>query len=260
MKKLITLTLSTLILVSSCQKNKETPKPIIKKSIEKNLSQKIEAAHKKDAFLKNEAISFDAKIIFGGNEIFDANITITTSSDIAKISYKNGDEIFVNQQEIFVSPSLENNAGVRFHAYTWTYFFLFPYKLNDKGTKWDFNFKTKETNNSLTTTKLSFEANIGDAPEDWYITYTNNNNVLQHIAYIVTAGKTKTEAEADPHAIQYSDYQMIQNIPIATNWSFYEWNLNDGLTNKIGSGKITNIKFVNNFRDNFVIPKNFIQK
>lgn len=261
MKKLIILTITTLIITVGCQQKKVDAKKNEDKPTEKTISQKIETAHKKMSFLKKEAVSFDAEISFGGNEIFNANITISTSSDIAKIVYKNGDEIYVDKQNIYVSPGLKENAGVRFHAYTWTYFFLFPYKLNDIGTKWDDNFKTQETKNALQTAKLSFKANTGDAPNDWYITYSDKqNNMLKHVAYIVTAGKTKAAAEADPHGIKYNDYTTIQDIPVSTNWGFYEWNLNEGLTNKIGNGKITNIKFITDFRSNFKIPKNYLKK
>ncbi|WP_397446462.1 hypothetical protein [Polaribacter sp. R77954] len=260
MKKLIIAAFTFLFIATGCQQKPKTNKASTVKPIEKNLSEKIENAHQKKAFLKNEAIRFDAAITFGGKEIFNANITITTASDLAKITYKDGNEIYVNQQNIFVSPNLKENPGVRFHAYTWSYFFLFPYKLNDNGTEWDFNFNTKETKNPLNTAKLSFKANTGDAPDDWYITYSNNNNVLQHVAYIVTSGKTKAEAEADPHAIKYINYKNINGIPFASQWEFYEWNLNDGLTNKIGTGNITNIQFVKDFRANFSIPKDYIKK
>lgn len=260
MKKLFILSVTLLLFAFGCQQKKETPKKVVEKPIEKNLSEKIEGAHQKNTFLKKEAISFDAEITFGGKEIFNANITITTGSDLAKITYKNGDEIFVKQQDIFVSPSLTENPGARFHAYTWNYFFLFPYKLNDDGTKWDFNYKTQETNTTLTTAKLSFESNVGDAPDDWYITYTNKENVLQHVAYIVTLGKTKAAAEADPHAIKYNNYTTIDGVPFATNWEFYEWNNKEGLTNKIGNGNISNIKFVKDFRSNFTVPENYIKK
>lgn len=260
MKKLFILSVTILLFAFGCQQKKTEPKKVISVPVEKNLSEKIEDAHQKNTFLKKEAISFDAEINFGGKEIFNATITITTSSDIAKIKYKNGDEIYVNQQDIYVSPSLKDNPGVRFHAYTWNYFFLFPFKLNDNGTKWDFNYTTDETDNTLTTAKLSFESNVGDAPDDWYITYTNKENVLQHVAYIVTLSKTKEAAEADPHAIKYNNYTNINGIPFATNWEFYEWNNKEGLTNKIGNANISNIKFVKDFRNNFAIPENYIKK
>jgi hypothetical protein len=261
MKKTIITLFASLLLVVSCKKAPETTKQIEEKPVEKTFSQKIEIAHKKEAFLSKEAIQFDAAIEFGGNEIFNATITISTTSDLSKITYKNGDEIYVNKENIFVSPSLKDNKGVRFHAYTWGYFFLFPYKLSDEGTKWNYSFKTQETKNDFDVAKLTFGANIGDAPDDWYIVYSNKEtHLLEHAAYIVTAGKTKEAAEADPHAIKYEDYKMIDGIPFATNWGYYGWSLEKGLSDKIGSAKITNINFVEGFRKDFSVPKNYIKK
>ncbi|AUC84013.1 hypothetical protein CW731_01320 [Polaribacter sp. ALD11] len=261
MKKTIITLFAGLVLTVSCKKSPAATKQIEEKPVEKTFSQKIEVAHKKDAFLTHEAIQFDALIEFGGNEIFDAKVTVSTTSDLAQITYKNGDEIYINKETIFVSPSLKDNPGVRFHAYTWSYFFLFPYKLNDNGTKWNANFKTKEVNPIFDIAKLTFGANIGDAPDDWYIVYKNKNtHLLEHAAYIVTAGKTKEAAEADPHAIKYQDYKMVDGIPFASNWGYYGWNIETGLADKIGSATITNIKFVEGFRNNFSIPKNFLKK
>ncbi|WP_339660244.1 hypothetical protein [uncultured Polaribacter sp.] len=264
MKKIITSVLLGIIVFTSCQK--QTKKEDVSKEIKNEkkattFSENIEIAHKKTEFLAHEAIQFNALIEFGGNEIFNATITISTSSDLAKITYKNGDEIYVNKENIFVSPSLENNKGVRFHAYTWGYFFLYPYKLSDKGTKWNYDFKTNEKEVNFEVAKLTFEANIGDAPDDWYVVYSNKKTqLLEHVAYIVTLGKTLEEAEKDPHAIKYENYTQIDGIPFAKNWSFYSWNNEDGLTEKIGNAKITDIHFINGFRNNFTIPKNYLKK
>lgn len=264
MKKIILTSILGLALLVGCQKQTKKESPVSETKVEKiatTFSEKIEVAHKKDLFLSKEAIQFDAIIEFGGNVIFDANITVSTTSDLAKITYTNGDEIYVNKENTFVSPSLKDNPGVRFHAYTWSYFFLFPYKLNDSGTKWDFNYKTAETENIFDTAKLSFEANTGDAPDDWYVVYANKEtNVLEQAAYIVSLGKTKEAAEADPHAIKYLNYKMIDGVPVSTNWDFYGWNNNDGITTKIGNAKLTNIKFVEGFRNNFKTPENYIKK
>jgi hypothetical protein len=264
MKKTFITLFASLLLVVSCKKDpaktkqiEEKPQPVV----EKTFAQKIEVAHKKDAFLAKEAIQFDAFIEFGGNEVFNANVTVSTTSDIAKITYKNGDEIYVNKENIFVSPSLEANPGVRFHAYTWSYFFLFPYKLSDNGTIWNDAFKTKEATQNYDTAKLSFEANTGDAPDDWYVVYKDKKtDLLEDVAYIVTVNKSTEAAEADPHAIKYIDYTEVDGVPFAANWEFYGWSIDKGLTDKIGFAKITNIKFVEGFRNDFAIPENYIKK
>ncbi|MEO1714011.1 MAG: hypothetical protein AAFU60_11830, partial [Bacteroidota bacterium] len=93
--------------------------------------------------------------------------------------------------------------------------------------------------------KLSFEASIGDAPEDWYIIYANpSTNLLEVAAYIVTANKSVEEAEADPHAIEYTDFTTVEEIPFAQRWVFWEWREEQGLTQELGSGEVSNIKLL----------------
>lgn len=263
-KSIITLFLGVAILLS-CKKEtvKENTETSTKKeNIATNLSEKIEIAHNKEAFLSHEAIKFNVVINFGGNEILNATISAATNSEYAIIEKKDGSKIYVNKENVFASPELKEDASVRFHAYTWSYFFLLPYKLNDVGTKWNFDYKTNETKNIFNTAKLSFEENIGDAPKDWYVIYANKNtNVLEQAAYIVTAGKTQEEAEKDPHAIKYENYELTKGIPIANNWSFWGWNNDDGITQKIGFAKISDIQFIKGFKNKVQnIPNGFVKK
>eukprot|EP00903_Cladosiphon_okamuranus_P000645 g643.t1 len=89
------------------------------------------------------------------------------------------------------------------------------------------------------TSKLSFEPGTGDAPDDWYVLYADpDSKLLQVAAYIVTAGKDKAEAEKDPHAIEYLNYQNTGGIPIATEWKFWGWQADQGLTDQLGVIKV----------------------
>ena len=95
-KKTLSITLVVFVLFTSCKN--QLKKEVVKKETENvqiadTFPQIIEKAHKKTEFLAKEAIQFNAVITFGGNEIFNATITISTTSDLARITYKNGDEI-----------------------------------------------------------------------------------------------------------------------------------------------------------------------
>lgn len=220
----------------------------------------IETAHKKEAFLNNKTIRFDIDLTFGGRQILDATISVSTNSEYSIIEMKNGENIYIHNDKVYCSPGLKDDCSVRFSAYTWSYFFLFPYKLNDEGTKWA-SYASSEPEKRFNTSKLTFEANIGDAPEDWYILYSDKNtNIIDHAAYIVTLGKTTEEAEKDPHAIQYLDYKSINGIPFAHNWMFWEWRTEEGLTNKIGSATLSNIRFIGDLKTDFKIPDGYIEK
>lgn len=218
---------------------------------------KIEKAHKKEAFITHSAIQFDLDLEFAGKKRLEGTIKLTTDSQFGIIEFTNGEEIYINKDKVYCSPGLKDNKSVRFDAYTWSYFFLFPFKLNDEGTVWT-NYESKDTFESG---KLSFKANIGDAPDDWYIVYADNETkVIDHIAYIVTAGKTKEEAEKDPHAIQYLDYKNIDGIPLSHKWIFWEWREDKGLVKELGNATIRNIQFIEDFRKDFNVPESYIER
>lgn len=220
----------------------------------------IETAHKKKAFLKNKALQFNIDLTFGGRQILEATISLSTNSEYGLIEMKNGEKIYISNNNVYVSPGLKDDSSVRFSGYTWSYFFLFPYKLNDNGTQWS-DYKTSESESAFNAKKLNFKANTGDAPNDWYVVYSDKTtNVINHAAYIVTLGKTIEEAEKDPHAIQYLDYKNVNGVPFAHNWLFWEWNTKDGLTKQIGNATLSNIKFIDDLTSVFKIPEGYIKK
>lgn len=235
MIKSITIILISFVLFVGCKSE-------VKKE---NFVQKIEKAHQKKKFLSKEAIQFDLKLTFGGQEKLDAKITLLTNSSKGIIVYKNGAKIIFNNDKVFYSADIPNEASVRFDAYTWGYFFLFPHKLSDSGTKWSFYDNTEANNEDYITRKLTFESGIGDAPDDWYVVYVNKStNLIEKAAYIVTVKGNKEEAEKNPHVINYLDYKEVEGIPIATKWLFWEWKKNVGVTKEIGNASLTNIKFI----------------
>ncbi|MDT8416322.1 MAG: hypothetical protein RQ864_00810 [Lutibacter sp.] len=226
-----------------------------------NFVQKIEKAHQKKKFLSKEAIQFDLKLTFGGQEKLDAKITLLTNSSKGAIVYKNGAKIIFDNDKVFYSADIPNEESVRFDAYTWGYFFIFPYKLSDSGTKWSFYDNIEANSEDFVTQKLTFESGTGDAPDDWYVVYANKStNLIDKAAYIVTVNGNKEEAEKNPHVINYLDYKEVEGIPIATKWLFWEWKKNVGVTKEIGNASLTNIKFIPVNSDYFKPDSSFISK
>lgn len=226
-----------------------------------NFVHKIEKAHQKKKFLSKEAIQFDLKLAFGGQEKLDAKITLLTNSSKGVIAYKNGAKIIFDNDKVFYSADIPNEETVRFDAYTWGYFFIFPNKLSDSGTKWSFYDNTEVNSKEYATQKLTFESGTGDAPDDWYVVYANKStNLIEKAAYIVTVNGNKEKAEKNPHVINYLDYKEVEGIPIATKWLFWEWKKNVGVTKKIGNASLTNIKFVSINNDLFRPDSNFKSK
>lgn len=230
------------------------------KAAEGNLfTNSIEEAHKKQAFLEKEMLQFDIQVAFGGNTILDAKVTQYTDGSKIRIDNKDNSFIVFDGDRVLMSPADADSGMARFHIFTWSYFLNLPYKLNDKGTIW-----SKVTNRAwgeaqpFTSSKLTFDNGVGDAPDDWYIIYKHpNTDILEGAAYIVTFGKEVAEAEKEPHAIKYDNFQYVADIPIATNWTFHMWEEAKGYGDKIGEATISNISFLNKNASLFQQPDSF---
>ena len=247
--KINTLLLITCFLVlNSCKPNEE------------NLSftDRTEKAHLKKEFNSKEAIQFDLKLEFGGAERMNAKFTLLTNSSKGVIEYENGAKIIFDQDKVFYSTTIPNEEAVRFDAFTWSYFFLFPYKVSDTGTIWTAYSNTEKDSKKYFTEKLTFASGTGDAPDDWYVVYADaKSNLIEKAAYIVTLKSDKTEAEKNPHAIQYVNYTEVEGIPIATKWVFWGWEEGKGLTDELGQASLTNIKFITADANYFIAGSDF---
>lgn len=217
-------------------------------SANKSFPDKVEAAHHKVEFYEHNAVVFDLKLYFGEIERFNGTITWATNSSKGLIKYKNGNTINIIEDEITYSDTSISIESARFTAYTWSYFFMLPYKLNDPGTKWETYKNHDLKGKEYAAEKLTFESGTGDAPDDWYIVYADKETMLTHTAaYIVTANKSLEEAERDPHAIKYENYKEVNGVPFAHKWTFWGWNKSSGLTDQLGNAELSNIRFLENF-------------
>jgi hypothetical protein len=247
--KINTLLLITCFLVlNSCKPHEE------------NLSftDRTEKAHLTKEFNSKEAIQFDLKLEFGGAERMNAKFTLLTNSSKGVIEYENGAKIIFDQDKVFYSTTIPNEEAVRFDAFTWSYFFLFPYKVSDPGTIWTAYSNTEKDSKKYFTEKLTFTSGTGDAPDDWYVVYADaKSNLIEKAAYIVTLKSDKKEAEKNPHAIQYVNYTEVEGIPIATKWVFWGWEEGKGLTDELGQASLTNIKFITADANYFIAGSDF---
>lgn len=220
----------------------------------------LEAAHQRARFLEREAIQFDLLLRFGGKERINATFTLATNSTQARIQLRDSSEIIVRGNQSYHSPEHPQPARVRFDAYTWSYFFLFPYKLSDPGTQWAVYPDSTLNERPYLARKVTFNPGTGDAPDDWYIAYARpDRSLIEVAAYIVTAGQSQEAAEKDPHAIEYLDYTEVDGVPIASRWKFWGWRSTEGLTQELGSAELSNIRFVDPADNFFNPPSNFVE-
>ncbi|WP_010229270.1 DUF6503 family protein [Gillisia marina] len=210
-------------------------------------AQGIESAHNKEDWNAKKAVSFDISLSFGGQERLNGKVTSLTNSSKVRVDKNNNTQLIYDGEQVFLCPANADAKGARFDMFTWQYFFALPFKLTDPGTNWEQLESVEMDNNTYDVGKLTFGENIGDAPDDWYVVYQERETGLLHAAgYIVTYGSgDQKKAEENPHAIVYSDYKVIDGVPVATKWSFHDWNLKDGFGDKLGEATLSNIVFFN---------------
>ena len=179
----------------------------------------------------------------------DAQVYMRTNSTGVRIEMADGTTLTYDGENVFMSP--ENSEyglkKARFDIFTWTYFFAFPYKVKDPGTFWELTGEKvlDESNKKYETAKLTFGENIGDAPDDWYWVYKDKEtNRIKAAAYIVTFSSSAEKANENPHAISYDKYELVNGIPVSTEWGFWDWNEETGISNKRGFGTLSGFEFV----------------
>ncbi len=206
----------------------------------------IEAAHGKDGFMQKEAVQFNMILMFGGKQRLNGTLTLLTNSTAGKIAYADGRTLVYNNGEVYYSEGFTSDEA-SFAAYTWSYFFMLPYKITDAGTELVSSEHKMLQGEKYDTKKLIFKPETGASPNDWYLLYADKlTHQLRAAAYIVTAkGKPIEEAEKDPHAIEYLEYKMVDSIPVATEWKFWGWQPDSGFTNQLGEASLSNFKFLN---------------
>ena len=218
--------------------------------------EKIEQAHNKNKYSQKGAVTFDFLLYLRGKEHLIA--TYTALPDLSKIRMELDSAVVVyDGDNVYQSPANAEIRGARFNLFTWPYFFAMPYKLTDPGTNWQPAEPDSILGRPFKTQKLTFDEGVGDTPDDWYIVFADPETYrMKAASYIVTFFQSKEKAEEDPHAIVYDNFNMIDNIPIATEWRVYIWREQSGLSEKIETAKLSNIRFVEHQPDLFIKPQN----
>ena len=238
------------LILCSCTK----PKP-------ENPIKQIEQAHNKNKFMTKDVVRFSLRLVFGEKEYLNAKFSLKTNSSKGRIDLSNGDRIYTSEDKVYCSPNMTDSAKVRFDAFTWSYFFLLPYKLSDEGTIWSDFSEKKYGEHTFKVQKLSFSSGTGDSPNDWYLIHTNpQTRLIDHTAYIVSFKMTKEEAQKrPPGSLTYTHYQKVDGIPVAHTWVSRKWNAERGLGDIKGEGFISDIEFISENDTLFDVPKDFIE-
>ena len=238
---ILTMLLTGIIATPSIGAEKTTTLPA-----GETFAQVFETAHGLKAWQAQKAVQAQFKIELGGQIVLEGTMLFNTPVGKSRIELEDGTLMVFDGQDAWVSPSDTPMEGARFHLLTWPYFLAAPMKLRDPGSHLAILDPMPQGGRELPTAKLTFDAGVGDTPDDWYILYSDpDTGYLAAMAYIITYGKGKEEAEKEPHAITFDDFETIDGVTFSTRWQFWHWNPEQGSHGEpMGHAQITNIQFV----------------
>lgn len=220
------------------------------------VARRIEAAHGKDAWTAREAVASDITVKYGGGVMLSGSMIYEPAGGRARIETDGGEVLVFDGDRAWVSPSAAHVPMVRFQLLTWPYFLAAPFKLRDPGTHLAPHGRRPLNGVTHVTALLTFDAGIGDSPDDWYVIYQDPaTDRLAAVAYIVTYGTAVAEAEKEPHVVVYEDYRTIDGVALSTRWVMYHWSLADGAFGEpIGEVTLGNVRFVEAAQRDFTRP------
>jgi hypothetical protein len=217
----------------------------------------IKKAHNFDKFHKQKAVVFEIQTITDGKLKAFATVTTLTGSGKIKFQTTDGKTVIFDGKKTWLTPAKADYSGARFDIFTYQYFFMAPFKVSEKGTKWALLTDKIYDFNDYACAKLTFQSQTGDSPNDWYVVHRNKaTNYLEAMSYIVTyGGKPVAEAEKKAGAIIYSDWKAVEGVMFATTWKFKNWTEEKGFFNNRGEISIKNIRFITPNDSTFTVPQ-----
>lgn len=184
----------------------------------------IERAHRAERWHKQQAFAAEIEVVFGGRQMLAGTMIFNPAVNRVRMELAGGEVLVYDGRSAYLAPAAADFARGRFHVLTWPYFLAAPFKLSDPGTRLTAGEDLVLEDATYPTARLSFDAGVGDTPDDWYHLFRDpHSDRLVAMGYIVTYGKSRTEAEKKPSIIVYRDYQAVEGIPISLRWDFYYW-------------------------------------
>ena len=215
----------------------------------------VAAAHGRSKIPPGTVFHGKLTVRFGDNNLLDAaEIWFKPSGAVVRLE-ADGATAVADGRTAWISPPDADMPMPRFQLYTWPYFAVAAFKLDDAGANLA-PMPPAATGDAgpqpMSRAKMTFDAGTGDAPDDWYVLYVDGQNRLEAMAYIVTYGKTKQQAEAEPHGIVYRDFADVPDadgkptgVRMSASWSFRTWSPESGFGgDEIGTATLAGLELV----------------
>lgn len=152
--------------------------------------------------------------------------TTALKSRMAKIEHKDwsigydGTNVWLLQNE---EDAYSGNA--RFYHNLMFYFYAMPFIVGDDGIQYEAVPSTELDGTMYPGIKISYEAGVGDSPEDEYIVYYDaDTKQMTWLGYTVTY--RSQEKSEDWHFIKYDQWQDINGLQLPKKLTWY--NVEDG--------------------------------
>ena len=216
---------------------------------------KVAEAHGRSKLPANAVFHGKITVKFGDSKMLDdAEIWFKPSGAVVRIE-TDGATAIADGKTAWISPPDAKLPRPRFQLYTWPYFAVAAFKLDDAGVRLEpmgpatiGQFSSRRHDRA----KMTFAPGTGDAPDDWYVLYVSDAGRLEAMAYIVTYGKTPQQAEAEPHGIVYDEFVDVPDadgkptgVKMSARWSFRGWSPDAGFgEDEIGSATLGGLELV----------------
>lgn len=210
------------------------------------LADRIDTAHNGEDWRSRQAVAADITVRFGARPALRGALVYDYHRNLVRIKTDDATLIF-DGEKAWVSPASATVPMARFHLLTWPYFLAAPFKLNDPGSHLVPAGSLRMDGEWHDAATLTFSAGTGDSPDDWYLVYADpDTGRLAGMAYIVTyGGKSRQDAEEEPHFIVYEDYVDVDGVLLSTHWNFRLWSEDKGpFGDSIGAVTLSNVRFV----------------
>lgn len=132
-----------------------------------------------------------------------------------------GETLWVNEKN-----GIEYKGKPMFYKGLMMYFYAMPFIVGDDGIMYKDTAPLRFEGNTYPGILISYEAGIGESPDDEYIIYYNaETGQMEWLAYTVTFGKDGKSNEFK--FIRYNNWQTVNGlvVPKSVDWYKYENNL-----------------------------------
>ena len=218
MKKLITLFVLTLVIVSC----KTEPKKVVKEE-KNNFPESLSKVLKKhggiDSWRKQKVLSFNK-----GEEAHTVDLH-SRKTVITSPTYSYG----FDGENLWVSDTTVFKKDPKFYYNLYFYFYAMPFVLADDGIVYSEAKEIEFEGKKYPGIKISYKANVGTSPDDNYFLYYNPDTFnMEWLKYSVTYFSKKTSTKFN--LIKYNEWVSVNGFELPKQLTWYKQDENGNPT------------------------------